>query len=86
MFFIPQSQLSIYTALRPNADGGHTLIHEEEDFDVETKFERCNISYGDRIWWYLSYPSISQSVVISTMITNGNFVVDTVSALWVFAG
>lgn len=53
-FFILHSQLSIYTALRPNADGGHTLIHKEEDFDVETKFERCNMSYGDRIWWYLS--------------------------------
>lgn len=54
VFFILHSQLSIYTALRPNADGGHTLIHKEEDFDVETKFERCNMSYGDRIWWYLS--------------------------------
>ncbi|XP_021428375.2 cleft lip and palate transmembrane protein 1-like protein [Oncorhynchus mykiss] len=41
----PRLQLSIYTALRPNADGGHTLIHEEEDFDVETKFERIvNVS------------------------------------------
>ncbi|XP_020355710.1 cleft lip and palate transmembrane protein 1-like protein [Oncorhynchus kisutch] len=38
-------QLSIYTALRPNADGGHTLIHKEEDFDVESKFERIvNVS------------------------------------------
>ncbi|XP_064839024.1 lipid scramblase CLPTM1L-like [Oncorhynchus masou masou] len=41
----PRLQLSIYTALRPNADGGHTLILEEEDFDVETKFERTvNVS------------------------------------------
>uniref|UniRef100_A0A674EHF7 Lipid scramblase CLPTM1L n=1 Tax=Salmo trutta TaxID=8032 RepID=A0A674EHF7_SALTR len=41
----PRLQLSIYTALRPNADGGHTLIHKEEDFDVETKFERIvNVS------------------------------------------
>ncbi|XP_035651814.1 LOW QUALITY PROTEIN: lipid scramblase CLPTM1L-like [Oncorhynchus keta] len=41
----PRLQLSIYTALRPNADRGHTLIHEEEDFDVETKFERIvNVS------------------------------------------
>uniref|UniRef100_A0A674EPX3 Lipid scramblase CLPTM1L n=1 Tax=Salmo trutta TaxID=8032 RepID=A0A674EPX3_SALTR len=38
-------QLSIYTALRPNADGGHTLIHKEENFDVESKFERIvNVS------------------------------------------
>uniref|UniRef100_A0A8C7RC28 Lipid scramblase CLPTM1L n=1 Tax=Oncorhynchus mykiss TaxID=8022 RepID=A0A8C7RC28_ONCMY len=38
-------QLSIYTALRPNAEGGHTLIHKEEDFDVESKFERIvNVS------------------------------------------
>ncbi|XP_038828019.1 cleft lip and palate transmembrane protein 1-like protein [Salvelinus namaycush] len=38
-------QLSIYTALRPNADGGHTLIHKEEDFNVESKFERIvNVS------------------------------------------
>ncbi|XP_041759686.1 cleft lip and palate transmembrane protein 1-like protein [Coregonus clupeaformis] len=41
----PRLQLSIYTALRPNADGGQTLIHKEEDFDVETKFERIvNVS------------------------------------------
>ncbi|CAB1350807.1 unnamed protein product [Coregonus sp. 'balchen'] len=41
----PRLQLSIYTALRPNADGGHTLIHKEEDFDVESKFERIvNVS------------------------------------------
>lgn len=33
-------QLSIYTALRPNADGGHSLIHREEEFDVNTRFER----------------------------------------------
>ncbi|KAL0961938.1 hypothetical protein UPYG_G00333600 [Umbra pygmaea] len=41
----PRLQLSIYTALRPNADGGHTLVHKEEDFDVESKFERTvNVS------------------------------------------
>lgn len=33
-------QLSIFTALRPNAEGGHTLIYKEEEFDVNTKFER----------------------------------------------
>ncbi|XP_033980919.1 cleft lip and palate transmembrane protein 1-like protein [Trematomus bernacchii] len=36
----PKLQLSIYTALRPNAEGGHTLIHKEETFDVNSKFER----------------------------------------------
>lgn len=41
----PKLQLSIYTALRPNADGGHTLIHMEENFDVTSKFERIvNVS------------------------------------------
>uniref|UniRef100_A0A6Q2YD38 Lipid scramblase CLPTM1L n=1 Tax=Esox lucius TaxID=8010 RepID=A0A6Q2YD38_ESOLU len=41
----PRLQLSIYTALRPNADGGHTLIYKEEDFDVDSKFERTvNVS------------------------------------------
>ncbi|CAG5885433.1 lipid scramblase CLPTM1L [Menidia menidia] len=41
----PKLELSIYTALRSNADGGHTLIHKEEDFDVNTKFERLvNVS------------------------------------------
>ncbi|XP_074543658.1 lipid scramblase CLPTM1L [Halichoeres trimaculatus] len=41
----PKLQLSIFTALRPNAEGGHTLIHKEEDFDVNTKFERIvNVS------------------------------------------
>ncbi|XP_042291341.1 cleft lip and palate transmembrane protein 1-like protein [Thunnus albacares] len=41
----PKLQLSIYTALRPNAEGGHTLIHKEEDFDVNSKFERIvNVS------------------------------------------
>lgn len=41
----PKLQLSIYTALRPNAEGGHTLIHKEEEFDVNTKFERIvNVS------------------------------------------
>ncbi|XP_046690195.1 cleft lip and palate transmembrane protein 1-like protein isoform X2 [Silurus meridionalis] len=41
----PRLQISIYTALRSNAEGGHTLIHREEDFDVHTKFERLiNVS------------------------------------------
>lgn len=41
----PKLQLSIYTALRPNAEGGHTLIHKEETFDVDSKFERIvNVS------------------------------------------
>ncbi|TSO47153.1 Cleft lip and palate transmembrane protein 1-like protein [Bagarius yarrelli] len=41
----PRLQMSIYTALRPNAEGGHTLIHREEDFDVNTRFERLiNVS------------------------------------------
>ncbi|KAK3511803.1 hypothetical protein QTP70_023184 [Hemibagrus guttatus] len=41
----PRLQMSIYTALRVNAEGGHTLIHREEDFDVHTRFERLiNVS------------------------------------------
>ncbi|KAJ7991760.1 hypothetical protein DPEC_G00287220 [Dallia pectoralis] len=41
----PRLQLSIYTTLRANADGGHTLIHKEEVFDVDSKFERTlNVS------------------------------------------
>ncbi|XP_060948171.1 lipid scramblase CLPTM1L [Limanda limanda] len=41
----PKLQLSIYTALRPNAEGGHTLIYKEENFDVNSKFERIvNVS------------------------------------------
>lgn len=41
----PKLQLSIYSALRPNADGGHTLIHTEENFEVDSKFERIvNVS------------------------------------------
>uniref|UniRef100_A0A667WU42 Lipid scramblase CLPTM1L n=1 Tax=Myripristis murdjan TaxID=586833 RepID=A0A667WU42_9TELE len=41
----PKLQLSVYSALRPNADGGHTLIHKEESFDVSTRFERTvNVS------------------------------------------
>ncbi|XP_068432428.1 lipid scramblase CLPTM1L [Clinocottus analis] len=41
----PKLQLSIYTALRPDAEGGHTLIHKEETFDVNNKFERIvNVS------------------------------------------
>ena len=33
-------QLSIYSTLKPNADGGHTLIHKEDNFEVDSKFER----------------------------------------------
>ncbi|XP_072303977.1 lipid scramblase CLPTM1L [Eucyclogobius newberryi] len=41
----PKLQLSVYTSLRPNTEGGHTLIHREEDFDISTKFERMiNVS------------------------------------------
>ncbi|XP_037549554.1 cleft lip and palate transmembrane protein 1-like protein [Nematolebias whitei] len=41
----PKLQLSIYTSLQSNADGGHTLIHKEENFDVNSKFERIvNVS------------------------------------------
>ncbi|XP_034560949.1 cleft lip and palate transmembrane protein 1-like protein [Notolabrus celidotus] len=41
----PKLQLSIFTALRPSAEGGHTLIHKEEEFDVNAKFERVvNVS------------------------------------------
>ncbi|CAL8293347.1 unnamed protein product [Merluccius merluccius] len=41
----PKLQLSIYSALRPNADGGHTLIHKEDNFEVDSKFERIvNVS------------------------------------------
>lgn len=36
----PKLQLSVFTALRSNADGGHTLIHTEDNFDVSSKFER----------------------------------------------
>uniref|UniRef100_A0A1A8MLD1 Lipid scramblase CLPTM1L n=1 Tax=Nothobranchius pienaari TaxID=704102 RepID=A0A1A8MLD1_9TELE len=41
----PELQLSIYTSLQSNAEGGHTLIHKEENFDVSSKFERIvNVS------------------------------------------
>ncbi|KAJ3608907.1 hypothetical protein NHX12_023435 [Muraenolepis orangiensis] len=41
----PKLQLSIYRALRPNVDGGHTLIYKEENFEVDSKFERIvNVS------------------------------------------
>ncbi|XP_037119099.1 cleft lip and palate transmembrane protein 1-like protein [Syngnathus acus] len=41
----PELQMSIYTALRPNAEGGHTLIHKEEIFNINEKFERTvNVS------------------------------------------
>ncbi|XP_061764555.1 lipid scramblase CLPTM1L [Nerophis ophidion] len=42
---MPKLQMSIYSASQPNADGGHTLIHKEEIFDVQDKFERMiNVS------------------------------------------
>nr|XP_057902919.1 lipid scramblase CLPTM1L [Doryrhamphus excisus] len=42
---MPKLQMSIYAAPRPNADGGHALIHKEEIFDVQDKFERTvNVS------------------------------------------
>uniref|UniRef100_A0A3Q3IVD9 Lipid scramblase CLPTM1L n=1 Tax=Monopterus albus TaxID=43700 RepID=A0A3Q3IVD9_MONAL len=41
----PKLQLSIYTTLQPNAEGGHTMIHREDNFDVNSKFERIvNVS------------------------------------------
>ncbi|KAM9776666.1 lipid scramblase CLPTM1L [Syngnathus typhle] len=41
----PELQMSIYTALRPNAEGGHTLIHKEEILNINEKFERTvNVS------------------------------------------
>uniref|UniRef100_A0A665TWF2 Lipid scramblase CLPTM1L n=1 Tax=Echeneis naucrates TaxID=173247 RepID=A0A665TWF2_ECHNA len=41
----PKLQLSIYTAVQSNGDGGHTLIHKEKNFDVNSKFERViNVS------------------------------------------
>lgn len=41
----PKLQLSIYASVKPNADGGHTLIHSEENFDVDSNFERVvNVS------------------------------------------
>ncbi|XP_053718446.1 lipid scramblase CLPTM1L [Synchiropus splendidus] len=41
----PKLQLSIYSSLHPKAEGGHTLIHKEEVFDIESKFERIiNVS------------------------------------------
>uniref|UniRef100_A0A3Q2FET7 Lipid scramblase CLPTM1L n=1 Tax=Cyprinodon variegatus TaxID=28743 RepID=A0A3Q2FET7_CYPVA len=41
----PKLQLSIYASVKPSAEGGHTLIHREENFDVNSKFERIvNVS------------------------------------------
>uniref|UniRef100_A0A3Q2P5N5 Lipid scramblase CLPTM1L n=1 Tax=Fundulus heteroclitus TaxID=8078 RepID=A0A3Q2P5N5_FUNHE len=40
----PKLQLSIYASVKPNADGGHTLIHLEENFNVNSKFEIVNVS------------------------------------------
>ncbi|XP_024117415.1 cleft lip and palate transmembrane protein 1-like protein [Oryzias melastigma] len=41
----PKLQLSIYTTLQSNANGGHALIFKEEEFDVNSKFERTvNVS------------------------------------------
>ncbi|XP_041932897.1 cleft lip and palate transmembrane protein 1-like protein isoform X2 [Alosa sapidissima] len=36
----PRLQLSVYTSVKQNAEGGHTLILREEDFDLHSKFER----------------------------------------------
>lgn len=41
---ILSAQLSIYTALQANAEGGHTLIYKEDQFDVNSKFERFGLS------------------------------------------
>ncbi|KAJ8415750.1 hypothetical protein AAFF_G00403070 [Aldrovandia affinis] len=41
----PRLELSIYTSLKPNADGGHSLILKVEDFDIHSSFERTiNVS------------------------------------------
>uniref|UniRef100_A0AAY4CVV8 Lipid scramblase CLPTM1L n=1 Tax=Denticeps clupeoides TaxID=299321 RepID=A0AAY4CVV8_9TELE len=41
----PRLELSVYTAQRPNAEGGHTLVVNEGDFDVHSRFERViNVS------------------------------------------
>ncbi|XP_051926317.1 lipid scramblase CLPTM1L [Hippocampus zosterae] len=41
----PELQMSVYTALWPNANGGHTLVHKEEHFNINEKFERTvNVS------------------------------------------
>ncbi|KAM9823594.1 LOW QUALITY PROTEIN: lipid scramblase CLPTM1L [Neosynchiropus ocellatus] len=41
----PKLQLSIYSSLHPKAEGGHTLIHKEQVFDIDSKFERTiNVS------------------------------------------
>ncbi|XP_048086408.1 cleft lip and palate transmembrane protein 1-like protein isoform X1 [Alosa alosa] len=36
----PRLQLSVYTSVKQNAEGGHILILREEDFDLHSKFER----------------------------------------------
>ncbi|KAG7458263.1 hypothetical protein MATL_G00236230 [Megalops atlanticus] len=41
----PRLQLSIYTALKPNGEGGQNLVLKVEDFDIHSKFERIvNVS------------------------------------------
>ncbi|XP_036395773.1 cleft lip and palate transmembrane protein 1-like protein [Megalops cyprinoides] len=41
----PRLQLSIYTSLKPKADGEHRLIFTVEDFDIYSSFERTiNVS------------------------------------------
>ncbi|XP_048849068.1 cleft lip and palate transmembrane protein 1-like protein [Brienomyrus brachyistius] len=41
----PRLQLSIYTTLKPNGNGGQNLILKVDDFDINSKFERkINVS------------------------------------------
>ncbi|XP_018587456.1 lipid scramblase CLPTM1L isoform X2 [Scleropages formosus] len=41
----PRLQLSIYTSVKPNANGGHSLVFKVDDFDVHSRFERTvNVS------------------------------------------
>ena len=52
-------QLSIYTAVRRNAEGGHTLIHREDKFDVNSKFERFVVlSLSSRLFLDLTYDRV----------------------------
>ncbi len=67
-------QLSIYTALRPNAEGGHTLIHKEENFDVNSKFERLvEIIINLENELSLSSDLINQILIYSLSISKNTF-------------
>lgn len=66
-YFYCVHQLSVYTALKPNGEGGQTLIHKEEQFDVNIKFERLVGSHDTLvlsdglsliILYFLSFSSI----------------------------